>query len=339
MKSTLLAIPGLCGVALAAVACGSGSIGGGTDVSTPGDKANNAAVCATSKTDEVRLKLATTCQGCHGAGSNKPFFADLVSFEQALAYEPKYVTPGKPDQSYLMHLLQGDAKSIYKQMPPNGPAFAAMTGTDITMAEIADWITNLPPPPAELSRPDPNAATTRRLTAEEMVASLQQQLGLGDVDFADNYGYLIDGAVPVWSPDAISPGVPYGEPGNGWPSERFLGLGGPFSMHYQQREKAVTPAMIQVLYEVSQAWCGLSVKKAGSPLFKYAKPTDASATAAADIKKNISYLHLRMLGVTDTKEAASTYTDVFLKYEPTGLDVAWTAVCASLVRHPRWISL
>jgi hypothetical protein len=334
MKSKRFALPGLSIVALAA-ACGPGSLGDGP---TPSET-KAAAACATSKTDAVRLALATTCQGCHGAGTNKPFFADLNSFEQALAYEPSYVVPGKPQDSYLVHLLKGDATSVYKQMPPNGPPFAALKGTSITMDEITQWITDLPPPPPELSRPDPDAPTTRRLTAEEIVASLEAQLGLVDTDFADCCGTLINDALPVWSPDAISPGVPYGTPGNGWPSDRFLGLGGPFSLHYQQREKGVTPAMMQVLFEISQAWCGLSVKKPMSPLFKYATLADTSATSAAGIQKNISYLHVRMLGEADPKEVASTYEDVFLKYEPTGADIAWTAVCASLVRHPRWISL
>lgn len=336
MRRTLQGTTGLALAALAA-ACGSGKIGGdgiGTDKTQ-----TNAPICATSKTDEVRQKLATTCKGCHGAGSNKPFFADLLSFEQALAYEPKYVAPGKPEDSYLVHLLRGDAGGIYKQMPPNGDPFAKLAGTDISMAEVEQWITDLPPPPPELSKPDPDAATTRRLTAEEIVTSLASQLGLDETDFKDGYDHLIDDAVPVWSPDAISPGVPYGVPGNGWPSERFLGLGGPYSMHYQPREKGVTPAMTQVLVEISQAWCGLSVKKASSPLFKYATPMDTSKTNAAGIQKNISYLHLRMLGEVDAKEAAATYTEVFSKYEPSGPVAAWTATCASLVRHPRWLSL
>jgi hypothetical protein len=336
MKARLLAATALSLLALPA-ACGSGAIGGdGTQLSPTGSKAP---VCATSKTDEVRQRLAPACVGCHGEGSNKPFFADLVSFEQALVYDTRYVVPGKPEESYLTQLLEGTAKSIYKQMPPNGPSYSALPNTDIPMSEIKQWITDLPPPPPELAQPDLDAPTTRRLTAEEIVASLQSQLGLEETDFADSYGHLIDNAVPVWSPDAISPGVPYGTPGNGWPSERFLGLGGPFSMHYQQRERAVTPAMIQVLFEVSQAWCGLSVKKTGTPLLRYATLMDTSVTSAAAIKKNLTYLHVRMLGEADAKEVDSMYKEVFLKYEPVGADVAWQAVCSALVRHPRWISL
>ena len=304
--------------AAALVAC-NGSIGdnptGGAQGS-PGNGPNGSNIdCAVSRNDEVRLRLEPTCKGCHQQGANKPFFASLRAFEQALVYVPTYITVGAPEQSYLLQLLSGHGSAPYKAMPPSGPPFAelAETGkTDIGMAELEAWITDLPPPPPELSAPDPQAPSTRRLTAEEMLQSLRDQLGLTEEEVAGS--------------------------GMGIDTERFVSLGGPNTPGGQARSPSFGPGAMQVLVAVSQAWCGVSVKKPSSPLLSKASLADTSTTAGEAIRANIAALELRMLGQVDDAEVQSLFDDVFVAYEPQGSDVAWTAVCAALVRHPRWIS-
>ncbi|APR77923.1 Hypothetical protein A7982_03270 [Minicystis rosea] len=306
-----------------------------------GSSADDPAHCATSKNDEVRLTLAKTCSGCHGEGSNKPFFASLESFEASLVYEPKFVVAGKPDQSYLVKLLEGTSTSVFKQMPPQGDTFAALDkkgSTSISMDDIRDWIKDLPEPGPELSKPLADAPTTRRLTAEEIARALVDQLGLEQADFVRQDYYLFwDNAVPVYSPDGINPPYDHGTtPSHGWPTDRFLALGGPYSLHYQSRDNSITPGMVQALVVISQAWCGMSFNKMPAPLLKYATLTDTTTESADNIKKNIGYMQTRMLGEADSAETKALY-DVFKIYEPQGANIAWTAVCATLVRHPQWM--
>jgi hypothetical protein len=300
----------------AAVAGCNGNIGEGPAGNGPGGGPKGTGVeCAVSRNDEIRLRLEPTCKGCHQQGANKPFFASLRAFEQALVYVPKYVTSGAPDQSYLLQLLSGHGSAPYKAMPPAGPPFAELAEagqTEIGMAELEAWITDLPPPSPELAEPDYAAPSTRRLTAEEMLRSLREQLGLTDEDI-DGSGVAVD-------------------------TERFVSLGGPNTPAGQARARTLGPGAMQVLVAISQGWCSLSVKKPSSPLLTKASLADGSATAADGIRANIAAMQLRMLGAVDDAEVDALFGDVFVPYEPQGADVAWTAVCAALVRHPRWVS-
>ena len=62
--------------------------------------------------------------------------------------------------------------------------------------------------------------------------------------------------------------------------------------------------------------------------------------AAADIKDNISYLHLRMLGMpAEAEQVDAIFEEVFVAHEPAGPKTAWVAVCSYFVRHPLWLSL
>jgi hypothetical protein len=313
MRSAVLMVMGAAAVAGCNGNIGEGPAGNGKG---PGNGPSGTGVeCAVSKNDEVRLRLEPTCKGCHQQGANKPFFASLRAFEQALVYVPKYVTSGAPAQSYLLQLLAGHGSAPYKAMPPAGPPFAELAEagkTDIGMAELEAWITDLPPPSPELAAPDFAAPSTRRLTAEEMLASLQDQLGLEDADI-EGSGLAVD-------------------------AERFVALGGPNTPEGQARALNFGPGAMQLLVALSQAWCSLSVKKAGSPLLVEAALADTSAAAGDRIRKNIEAMQLRMLGEVDAEEVDALFDSVFVPYEAQGSDVAWTAVCAAIVRHPRWLS-
>ncbi|MEJ7733781.1 MAG: hypothetical protein WKG00_31870 [Polyangiaceae bacterium] len=313
MRSAVLMAMGAAAVAGCNGNIGEGPAGNGQG---PGNGPKGTGVeCAVSRNDEVRLRLEPTCKGCHQQGANKPFFASLRAFEQALVYVPKYVTSGAPDESYLLELLAGHGSAPYKAMPPAGPPFAELAEagkTQIGMAELEAWITDLPPPSPELAEPDYAAPSTRRLTAEEMLTSLQDQLGLEDADI-EGSGLAVD-------------------------VERFVALGGPNTPLGQARQLNFGPGAMQLLVAISQGWCSLSVKKASSPLLTKASLADGSASAAAGIRENIAAMELRMLGEVDDAEVEALFADVFVPYEAQGTDVAWTAVCAALVRHPRWVS-
>ena len=123
--------------------------------------------------------------------------------------------------------------------------------------------------------------------------------------------------------------------------DRFEALGGPNTISYRSREKSPTMATLQVLTQISQDWCRTAVTQSGNTaLFKYASLSNNSSNDAAAIKKNIGYLHLRFLGEVASDEIVDgIFSDVYTKYEPKGADVAWTAVCADLIRHPQFILL
>jgi hypothetical protein len=322
------------------IAC-EGAIGGDAEVAAGATQLPDG-VCAVSDNDEVRLLLEPTCAGCHGANANKPFFASLSAFESLLVYNPDYVTPGNPDGSLLIQLLEGKAPGLFRQMPPTGESFSARADkgeTAISMAKIRDWIATLTP--KELD-PDPDLSTvsTRRLTAEEVVQTLLDQIGLSiEEDFFDQYAsnyvsptVVLKGQLQVYSPDAAPPSH-YG----GDHSQRFIALGGPGWMERRPRNQSISPPFLQTLVQVSQAWCQMAVQKPGNTALFGKAPKDS--TVESEVRANIGYLYLRMLGEQPTEEdIGRIYTEVFQNYQPAGNDVAWTAVCASFVRHPLWLS-
>ena len=302
--------------------------------------------CAESKTDEVRLLLEPSCAGCHGQSSNKPFFVSLAAFENLLVRNPVYVKPGNPDESLLVRLLEAKGDGLFKQMPPSGDSFATLAAagkTHIEVAAVRTWISELEALPPNES-PDLSTASTRRLTAEEMTTTLMDQIGLVfEDDFVQGYGQnygsptvVLKGDLGVYSPDASPP--PDAE---GNREARFMALGGPGWMARRPRDQSISPPLLQTLVQLSQAWCRMAVKKAGNEvLFAKVQPDATSAAAAGPIRDNIAYLYLRMLGEPPTDEdVARVFEEIFVRYEPEGTDVAWTAVCASFVRHPLWLSL
>jgi hypothetical protein len=330
----------------AAMAACHGHIGeGGDRPAPPAASPESTGVCAQSDNDEIRLLLEPTCAGCHGATSNKPFFASLQAFEGLLVADPTYVVPGKPDESLLVRVLEGNGPGLYKQMPPSGATFAALAeegNTGIDMTRVREWVTHLDEIPLDPD-PDPSAVHTRRLTAEEVVVTLMSQIGLDPAaDFVAGHGSFYEsptvslkGKLPVYSPDAAPP---VHSPGK--EDDRFLALGGPDWMNQRPRTQDFSASFLQTLTQVSQAWCQMAVQKAdNSVFFAKASRSDTSAAAGQAIRDNIAWLHLRMLGEpASNEEIDRIYDGLFVRYEPEGTDVAWTAVCAAFVRHPLWLS-
>lgn len=301
--------------------------------------------CPEDETGRIYLGLRPSCVGCHGAGSNQAFFASEAAFRALLVGDPGFVRPGDPSGSVLVQLLRGTATGTYRQMPTAGAAYADVPGIPISMAEIERWIAGLTATPRSRA-PNPDAPTTRVLRAEEIVASLQDQLGLEDADFARADGRNYDsptttfrGDLPVYSPDRAA--RPHYARDALATSTRWRALGGPGWLAGVRRGRAITPALMQTLRQLSYAWCRMAVRKPGNTvIFQRARPTDRLASAEPAIRADVGSMVLRMLGEPATPaEFDALMTEVFVPLEAeSGPEVAWTGVCAALAQDPRWLA-
>ncbi|WP_257446822.1 hypothetical protein [Archangium lipolyticum] len=300
------------------------------------------------KNEEIRLGLAPACEGCHLTG-NKPFFASLTAFENGLVYDERYVKRGDPDNSLLIQLLEGTASGSYPQMPPGQhyDELVASGSVKLTIEQVKAWIRELPPPPERLEAPNPEAFSVRRLSAEEMVVSLMDQLGLTLEDFVStsdpnwrNREYVVNGGkLFVW-PGDWAPGISRQYVSDSRSVERFDALGGGNSLVYRKKDVTFGPSAAQTLVQMSQAWCARAVdKKGNTAVLRYATLADTSAKNPDAVQKNLRTLYLRMLGQPPSEaEAKELYERVYLPLEAQSTRIAWIGVCASLIRHPLWIT-
>jgi hypothetical protein len=293
---------------------------------------------------DVFNRLGVSCKDCHGAGTSKPYFESLPAFEQGLVYAKGWVKKGDPGASQLLAVLRGQGTGSYKQMPISGPTYAdlAQAGTGkISMAELEEWVQNLPAP--GVAGPSEPVSGLHRVTAEQFLAQIDQTLGIAPGELADSATGMpkVERALPIEPPDSLG----------AWTREdyresvsqitpRFVNLGGPHTLAGMRRVNSWTPTALQEVVQVSQARCRYAVEKQKPNLFKYAQPTDGSATAAAAIKKNIGQLYLRATGASaSASEIDAVYTSLFVTYEKKSVAAAWTAVCAGIFRHPLAVSL
>lgn len=305
---------------------------------------------ATNKNDEIRLALAPTCQGCHTSG-NKPFFASLSAFETGLVYNEKYVKRGDPANSLLVQLLKGGAPSSYPQMPPNQlySELLASGHATLPIEQVEAWIRDLPAQsgqPAE--EPNPQEFTVRRLSADEMVVSLMDQLGLSVEDFVTTTDpnwrdkpYVANGGkLFVW-PGDWAPGISGEYVSDSRSVERYDALGGGNSLAARKKDVSFGPSAAQTLVQMSQAWCARAVdKKGNTAVLRYVTLADTSKGNPDAVQKNLRSLYLRMLGQppSDT-EAQELYEQVYVPLETAqNTRIAWIGTCAALVRHPLWIT-
>ncbi len=330
-------------LALALTAC-EGRIGGGAGggSSTPGPDAGKGGGsggggnpdAGTLTTAEVYAALKVTCGGCHVL-TERPYFASLEAFEASIAYDTRWVVAGSPGTSALLNLLDG-TRAV--RMPPvPQPTFSVLAGegrTQVSMAQLEAWIASLPPRPPP---PALNVAVVRRKTAEQVIASLYDQLGLADSDLY-TAGFLpkANDSYAVRSPDAIPYADPFDQGGT-----LFMAMGGPWRLEGKLRNDTPSQGFVQALTHVSQAWCRTAFSKPGNAaVLSKATLADSSATAAgtANIRGNIADLYLRMLGEdAPPAEVDDLFENVFKPYESKGAVVAWTGICAALVRDPLWM--
>ncbi len=307
---------------------------------TPSDCLSGSATSLSNQ--DVYDRLGATCKTCHDAGSNKPYFSSVSTFEQQLVYSTKWIIKGDPGGSPLLTLLRGKAGGSVPQMPLGGAPFEALSeegSTKITMAELESWIQSLPEP-GQSTAPEPISAV-QRLTAEQMLAVFDRALDIAPDELV---GATLKQpkALPVQSPDQLDPitrAFPYDQKVAEIVS-RFAGLGGPGWMAGQKRAPSFTPTAVQIYVQLSQARCRYAVEQQKKAIFRDATPMDTSASNAAAIRKNIGQLHLRILGEPATAaDIESLFTDIFVPYEKTSTTAAWTGVCTSLFRDPLALSL
>ncbi|AKI99875.1 hypothetical protein ATI61_104702 [Archangium gephyra] len=331
-------------LALTVGACTEKPPGGG-----PNPPDDGGTTCAPeNRNDEIRLGLAPACEGCHLTG-NKPFFASLTAFENGLVYDERYVKPGDPDNSLLVQLLVGNAPGSYPQMPlgQRYDELVASGHVTLTTEQVKAWIRELPPPPGRLEAADPKEFTVRRLSAEEMVVSLMDQLGLVLEDFVSttdpnwrNKAYVVNGGkLFVW-PGDWSPGISTEYVSDSRSVERFDALGGGNSLVYRKKDVGFGPSAAQTLVQMSQAWCARAVDKRGNTaVLRYVTLADTSAKNPDAVQKNLRALYLRMLGQPPSEaEAKQLFEQVYLPLEAQSARLGWIGVCASLIRHPLWLT-
>jgi len=323
-----------------------GNAGGGDVIISDGGTAADGGCIPVTRNDEIRLALAPTCAGCHLTGA-KPYWASLTAFE-SMVYDPRYVVRGDPAASLLVKLLKATATGAFTRMPPgeNYEAALARGVGSLPIAEVERWIRELPPQGTVREEPIPERFTVRRLTAEEVVVSAMSQLGLTLEDFVDSSAGWQDreftvrgGGFFIWPKD-WAPGISSAYVSDYRTVERFEALGGMAAVDNRGKDVTLSPAAVQTLVQMSQAWCKRALEKPGNTaVLRHVTLADRSATKSAEIKQNIGALHLRML--SEPASAATIdelYTRLYLPNETTSTKVAWTAVCASFIRHPLWLS-
>jgi hypothetical protein len=283
---------------------------------------------------EVFLALEASCAGCHGEGTSVPLMQDFVAFEQLVVYDPTLVAFGDPDASRLLAMLSGEGPPPLSQMPPGTKSFADLESdgsTGIGMDELRAWITELEPCDRPGGGGSPRFA--RRVSVEQIRSMLFAQLGitLADVEHA-TYFPLDDPAFPT---------LGSGHNSSDEAQARWRALGGPDLLRGDVRNADWSPLFLQTIGPMAQVWCRRAVAMESPALFRHASASSDSATDRAAIEDNIAYLHLHMLGVVASDEdVLAMMTDVYLPYESSaGSSTAWTAVCATFVRDPLWLSL
>jgi hypothetical protein len=329
-RTTILRLAALAVVAVPIAACSDPSAGGVAvqESNLP---------CAEGENDAMRLRLAPTCIACHDAGATRPFFANVIAFEDLLVYDTRYVVPGDPDASVLVALLEGTSTGAFAQMPPIGDAFAAQAGrgeTDVTMDEIREWIRTLPPAPARTSGPDLAAATTRRLRADEVIKAMQVALGQ---EPSGGHPPLL--AVDGTRPEAADAPVTASSYGRGERVQMYLMLGGPSYLRLRPPEETWTPSSLITLSQIAQGACSAAVDASAPALFEHATPASRLAADEPAIRANIAYLYERFLEVEPDEAAVEEMlTRVYAPAEAIEPRSAWVQVCTHLVRHPLFIT-
>lgn len=289
---------------------------------------------------EIYSGLYGSCVGCHGESDDRPFFASLEAFERQIAHssvdplptDTVFVVPGDPDASPLVDLLNGESEGAYPQMPPGNDSYAELVASGlapepVTVERVRAWITDLEI--CELPTPEPTVAA-RRLPTELIRSELMRQLALTDADIAAS-------GRPLGSPDDSPQRVAGGQ--RAAAHEAWSDLGGGHILEGRRTSTEISEPMLLTLVPMAQAWCRVSVDER-DVLFEHASRDATMADDAAGIRDNVRYLFLHMLGeVATDADVDAMVNDVFA---PTEMEessrAAWTAVCATFVRDPLWLS-
>jgi hypothetical protein len=229
-------------------------------------------------------------------------------------------------------------------MPPGDRTYADIaadpgSGATLDIDAIRTWITELVP--CGPGSDDPDHVLVTRVRAEQIRNALEQQLGVTQADMPGKHRMYSSIDVPEPTDPSLR-GYGIAIYGGQFPTYAFEGLGGPDYVSQAARSSELDPSFFRAFFAVSQAWCATSVARSDA-LFSCDGCADRDATSAAAepaIRRTIGYQHLRLLAETAPDEdVEAMYRDVYLPYEASsGARVAWTAVCATYLRDPRWLT-
>ncbi len=304
-----------------------GGIGGDDAAATGGTNGQGGMDCSTPPellaTKKIMDGLSPQCVGCHQAENGAfGFFASLDAFVNLVVANPELVVPGSPDESRLVHLLEGNGSGTVKQMPLAGEPYATLPGAALTMAQIKTWITELQPIVVS-DLPYRDAVTSSRLPTPMFEYAVPALLGI-TLNHTDNKGNYA-----VLPPDTTT------QPGS---AGLYLSLGGGSSLKAATRNRKVHATFVQYVSQLSMRWCELAVEQSSSQLFTTATPNTGSAEAET-VRSNIAQMQLLLLGAESTgAEIDALFDDVFVPLEAASTsERAWVGVCSALMRDPRFL--
>ncbi len=87
------------------------------------------------------FKPTCTTGGCHAA-----WFFSLDAFQSEVVNNAKKITPGDPDGSLLILVIEENGPGFWKQMPPSGDSYMDLSDkgeTTLTVQDIRDWISTM----------------------------------------------------------------------------------------------------------------------------------------------------------------------------------------------------
>jgi hypothetical protein len=306
------------------------------DVTSVPSRASQNLCPPSSETERIFQGLKPHCEGCHVSGE-LGYFANAGAFDTLLARDPRYVVAGDGANSVLVKLLRGTARGAFAQMPIGERSYADLVQSGdaaLPIEDVETWIGGLTNVGRDAS-PNPDLVTIRRIDADRILTSLSQHLGLGYDDFfVTSQNFQIPTAA-AGSTDTYAFHSPDGYPGShyGFEDDHHFGLGGGSVVAQTGIDNSPSPTFINTLIPVVQAWCKKSILKSDSVLFVGQSRDTESANATAVLTLWSKRFHGEPLPRADIDDLASSVV-LPLASDP---NVAWSAGCAALLRHPKFL--
>jgi hypothetical protein len=211
--------------------------------------------------------------------------------------------------------------------------------TSIHLDEIRAWISSLEVPGVS-GKADPGVSAAHRLDATFVEFGLRDLLSLTEADF---YREITDYGLPnlePFSPDIYDLRSPDRAPGQRNSLGRFTALGGAAAATSAHVDTTISTSFAQTLIPLSQAWCGMAVRKTDNRALFTVATAKTKSTDAALVRAQLADWHLLFLSETPTEaDLDDVMNGVFVPLETAnqGPEAAWIGACSYFVRHPLFI--
>ncbi len=316
-------------------------LGCGRDVATTSPvQVTRQPACGEASDETVRVMraLAPSCEGCHLTGV-RAYWSSTSSFQNLVVANPALITPGDPEASEFVRLLDGRGRGAFRQMPIGTKSYADLVSdgaATMPIDEVKAWVRGLSATPRN-SQPDPAVARVSRIKPEQVQRVLYRQLGLAEADFfipAGEFGIIMaeprsDDLYPFQPNDAIP--APRQQPSR----DRFQALGGGSAFGQRKPDFTVGPSFVLTLTQLSQRWCRLSLAKMGNvALFPQGT---TRATDEANVKATIRRWFVHFHGRKPTDAAVDELYSMVWQPLSSDTEAGWVGLCSSFIRHPDWI--